>query len=230
MIPNEQDRPSTALFTSITEQAGHQKTKTAAQHIKDACDYLEKNNIEISISQVGNFCKNSGPKTQSIHNNKEFCAYIKARHAEHKLVVKPSAGAVKYETDDPQANAIIYALQSEVKRVEQQLQNFKRALVDAGDYDLDATMRTARLVRLVDVQSAAVSAEIIDSLRRLFDPNHLIHFGLKILQDRLVAVDRNNRVLLEKADLQRLLAATQEGKTALPPMDAPKLLTDGGTA
>lgn len=114
--------------------------------------------------------------------------------------------------------------------MEQQLQNFKRALVDAGDYDLDATMRTARLVRLMDVQSAAASVEIIDSLRRLFDPNHLIHFGLKIHQDRLVAVDRNNRVLLEKADLQRLLAVTQERQTALPAMDEPKLLTDAKAA
>jgi hypothetical protein len=225
-VNKQSDKPSDALFNIITQQAGHPKSKRAAQHIKVACDYLDGKNMEISIAEVGHFCTNSGPKTQSIHNNKYFCDYIKLRHAEQKLVVKPSNGELKYESQDPQANAIIYALQAEKRRLGQMLENLKRALADAGSYDLEATMRTGRLVRVTDDGAPVVSSEILDVLRRMIDPNHLIKFGLKIQQDRILAVDRNNRVFTEKADLQRLLDVMRATPKSLPEGSGPKQLLE----
>ena len=204
------EKPSTALFNSILEKAGHPKTKRAAENIKKACDYLDEKNLHITIAEIGVFCEASGPKTQSIHNNKEFVAYIKARQAEQQLQVKPSNGPTRFESADPQANAIIYALQVEKRRLEQSIHNLKRALADAGDYDLEATLKTGRLVRLVQEKAAPVSGAVVDTIRRLLDPAHMVKFGLKRHQDRIVAVDRNNRVFIEKADLQRLTVLAQE--------------------
>jgi hypothetical protein len=227
---NSQEKPSDALFQAILEKARHPKTKRAAENIRNACNYLQEHNIEISISQVADFCKDTGPRAQSIHNKKEFGAYIKARWGEQELPVKPSSEALKFETKDPQANAVIYALQSEVKRVRQQLQNFKRALSDAGDYDLDATVQTGRLVRLVDL-TPSVPLEVVDVLRRLLDAAHLRKFGLNYLKDRIIAVDRNDRVFVEKADLQRLAAITapKDSPKELPLRDAPKQLPQSKT-
>jgi hypothetical protein len=223
---NQPEKPSDGLFNAILQKSGHPKSKRAAQHIKDACDYFDGKEMEIVIAEVGKFCKNSGPKTQSIHNNKDFCAYIKARRAEQKLAVKPPNGELRFESADPQANAMIYALQAERRRLQQMLQNLKRALSDAGDYDFDATMRIGRLIRAVANSAPVVSPEILDVLRRLLDANHLIRFGLRIQQDRIIAVDRNNRVFMEKADLQRLLEVTQGKSKSLPENSRPKQLLD----
>ncbi len=224
--PLADEKPSAALFTAILEKAGHPKSKRAAEHIKQACDYLDDKGMEITVAEIGHFCTNSGPKTQSIHNNKDFCAYIKTRHAEQKLAVKPNDAGVKFESNDPQANAVIYALQVSKRRLEQMLHNLKGALADAGDYDLESTMRTGRLVRLADDPAATVSPELLDLVRRLLDPAHLIKFGFRIQQDRIIAVDRNNRVFMEKADLQRLMALIQIRTKAFPESSAPEQLAD----
>ena len=107
------------------------------------------------------------------------------------------------------------------------LHNLKGALADAGDYDLDATMKTGRLVRSGKDPAPTISADLRDVLRRLIDPNHLVRFGLRIQQERIIAVDRNNRVFMEKADLQRLLPALQGETTPILGNTTPKQLTEG---
>ena len=226
MKQKTENKPSAGLFTAILENARHPKSARAAKHIKDACDYFDGKEIEITIAEVGHFCEKSGPKTQSIHNNKNLCAYIRARHSEQNLGSNPSTGEVKFETSDPQAKAVVYALQSEVRRLEIKLQNLKTALVDAGDYDMEASMRTGKLVRIKPEAPAATSSEIIDVLRRFLAPEHLMKFGIKHLQERLIAVDRNNRVFMEKADLQRLLNLLESKVTSLSAAVNPLQLAD----
>lgn len=69
-------------------------------------------------------------------------------------------------------------------------------------------------------------AEFLNLVRRLLDPTHSIKFGFRIQQDRIIAVDRNSRVFMEKADLQRLMALIQIHTKAFPESSAPEQLAD----
>lgn len=208
MNQNDDNKSSAALFSLIIETAKHPKRKRAIENIKKACDYLEDKKIGISVSEVGRLCEESGPKVQSINNNQEFRNYIKARRAEQKIYTNPKSENPRYETDDPQANAMLYALEAEIRREKLQNKNLKRAYADAGEYDLEATSRTGKLVRLT-AEKSSIDPVIADVLRRLLDPEHLRKFGLNIEGDRVIAVDRLNRVFLEKGDFQRLLSASR---------------------
>lgn len=215
MNENNVNRPSDALFREIVETAKHPKRREAIDYIKRACDFLGDKNIEISVSEVGRLCEKSGPKVQSIHNNKEFKAYIRARRAEQKLFVDPNQKAPFYGTDDPQATALLYAFDAKARRSQLQKECLMRALADAGEYDLDATMRTGKLVR-VTAEITQCDPVIADVLRRFLDQEHLRKFGLNVQRGRIIAVDRNDRVFIEKGDLERLLHFCQGARTALP--------------
>lgn len=205
MQTNDGNKPSTAIFTATCEEARHPKTTKAMQRIKDACDYLCEHNLPISIGDVGRFCKQTGPKTQSLRNNPDFRKYILARQGEQTLVVKAKPDRIKLTTNDPQANAIIYALQTQAKIAEQRLANLKRALINAGKYNLEAMTKTGKLVCFVgEPASVHLDSGLANALRRLLDPVHLQKFGLSIKQDRVLGF--NDRVFIEKGDLQLFMA------------------------
>lgn len=211
----DENKPSTAIFTSTCEKARHPKSTKAMQLIKDACDYLCEHNLPISIGEVGRFCKQTGPKTQSLRNNPDFRNYILARQGEQKLVVKAKPDRIKLATNDPQANAIIYALQTQAKIAEKRLANLKHALANAGKYDLEAMTRTGKLVRFAgEPASVRLDSELGNALRRLLDPNHLKKFGLSIKQDRVLGF--NDRVFIEKGDLQLFMAGVNCTKETSP--------------
>jgi predicted protein tyrosine phosphatase len=188
--------PSAFMLEAIFATAKHPKAKRAAEHVRDACDYLAEHGIEISVPEVGRLCDKTGPKEQSIRNNKRLMSYVKVRRSEQTLRVQMKSKEVRYETNDVQANAMIYALEADVRREKSQKQNLKQALANAGEYDLNATMRTGKLV----------GADVASVVKRLMDPEHLQKFGLTIRTDRIIALDRNNRVFMEKSDVQQLMA------------------------
>ncbi len=107
---------SSSLFSSIIDDAKHPKSVHAAEHVRDACDYLSDHQIEISIAEVAKLCRSTGPKAQSIHNNKVLKAYVFARRAEQPLRSQPNENTIGYVSEDIQANAMMYALQAQVKR------------------------------------------------------------------------------------------------------------------
>jgi hypothetical protein len=211
MISTNKSETASAILSDALDGARHPKTKAAFEHIKAGCDYLEEHKIEVSVAEVALLCQRTGPRLQSIHNNKAFKTYIKARRAEQRIGVSPAAREPRFVTEDPEINAIIYALEVEAKRERHQKQNLRQALADGGDYDLDATMRTGRLVRIKS-EEPSVGIDISASLRRLLDTDHLRKFGLSIINGRVIAVDRNNREFVEKEDLRILLAASRKEK------------------
>jgi hypothetical protein len=197
--------PSAFMLEAIFATAKHPKAKRAAEHVRDACDYLAEHGIEISVPEVGRLCDKTGPKEQSIRNNKRLMSYVKVRRSEQTLRVQMKSKEVRYETNDVQANAMIYALEADVRREKSQKQNLKQALANAGEYNLNATMRTGKLVRIVPTVTPA-GADVASVVKRLMDPEHLQKFGLTIRTDRIIALDRNNRVFMEKSDVQQLMA------------------------
>ena len=204
MIDPPELPPSSSILETIIESAKHAKARKAAEHVRDACDYLSQHKIEINVSEVGRLCNKIGPKEQSIRNNKKLMTYVHARRSEQELRVQLKSKEVRYETNNVQANAIIYALEAEFRQVKSHYQNLKHALKDAGEYDLNATMRTGKLVRS-GPSVTPVNADLAKIAKRLMNPEHLLKFGLVLRADRIIALDRNNRVFMEKSDVQQLM-------------------------
>ena len=236
MNPPDQPLPSAAIYDSIIQEAGHEKTKTAIRHVKTACDYFDEKKMEISVIEVGRFCNETGPKTQSLRNNPKFCNYIGARRAEQTIAPSAKPTGIKLTTNDPQANAVIYALETRAKMAEQRLTNLKHALSRNQEYDLDAMMKTGKLVRFAPESSVitGLTQELVDSLQRVFEPNHLRRFALVIKDGCITGMQ--DRVFAEPADWERISAAMNTKKALpdqkkegpeLPPRQPPQSLTDG---
>jgi hypothetical protein len=194
---------SSSLFSSLAEEAKHPKSVRAAEHVRDACDYLSGHEIEISIAEVARLCSSTGPKAQSIHNNKALKAYVFARRAEQTIRSRPNEDTIGYVSQDIQANAVIHALQAQVKRERELKEGLKRAIQNSGEYDFDAVVRTGRLVSFAR-NTPGLDCEVIEIIQLLLNTEHLRRFGLTISLDRIMAPDRNNRVFLDKRHLLKL--------------------------
>jgi len=194
---------ASALFSLLVKDAGHSKSVRAAEHVRDACDYLSEHRIEISIAEVARLCISSGPKAQSIHNNKALKSYVYARLAEQSLRPRPNDSTTGYVSKDIQANAVIHALQAQVKREKESKEGLKRAIQISGEYDFEAVVRTGRLVSFAR-NTPSLDPETIEIIHVLLNTEHLRRFGLTIDTDRILAPDRNNRVFLERRHLLKL--------------------------
>lgn len=202
---------SSTVFASIVDEFRHPKSRKAVEHVRDACDYLDEHRIPIDIPEIARLCGAQGPRAQSIRSSRKLMSYVNARKSEQRLPIEPSAATLGYASGDPQADAQVYALATQMKRERTQKESLKRALQGLGDFDLAATMRTGRLVRFREQQTPGIDA-FAGLVRRLLDPIHLQRFGLTIASDRVIAINRNNRVFIERNDLETLkavIAATQ---------------------
>lgn len=189
----------------MVQDARHPKGIRSAAHVRKACDYLAERNIEITTSEVGRLCEATGPKEQSIRNNSRLRSYVDARRNEQSRQVYSRPKAVPYESTDLQANAQIHALDIELRRERSQKENLKKALQDADEYDLEATMRTQRLVRIKKASTIA-DIDLRKLANRILDADHLRRFGMILQGDRVIGVDRNNRIFLEKEEVLQLKA------------------------
>jgi hypothetical protein len=194
------DSQAEILFGEIVRAAKHPKSQRAIDRIKSACDYLEERKIEISATEVAIFCKPS-PALQSIHNNRKFKDYITVRRAQQKVPVSPEFKELKFVSKDPDTAAAFYALEVQIRREKTEKQNLRRALELSGEYDLQATLSTGRLVK--DIPNVAPEvAKLPAVLRRLLDLEHLRKFGLEIVTERVIAPNRNGRVFMERDDFR----------------------------
>lgn len=197
---------ASAILLQVQERARHPKTVAAAERLREACDYLSAHKIRISIREVAQLCSDKGPRIQSIHNNKMFKAYILARAAEQKLPLAPRLQSQPFDISDPELRAYVYALKVDARREQQRRENLTNALSNGGQWDLEQTIESGKLVPRKG-QSSPVPANLSASLRRLLDPDHLRRFDLHFVRDRIVAVNRNNRIFLEKSDLDVIAEA-----------------------
>jgi hypothetical protein len=204
MSSNRQQASST-LFASLLSSAKPPKSRKAAEHLRSACDYLSEHRIEICVAEVAKLCQSTGPRAQSIHNNKGFLAYVNARKSEQNIVVRPPNSPTRFSTEDVQANAVIHALEAQVKREQNLKENLKRAIQNAGEFDIDAALRTGRLVRFGQ-DDITRDSELIELAQHVLNVDHLRRFGFVFAEDRVIAPNRNDRVFLEKRHVKKLQA------------------------
>ena len=128
---------------------------------------------------------------------------MNARRSEQNIAVRLPQSPPGYSTDDVQANAVIHALQAQVKREQILKENLKRAIQNAGPFDIDAALRTGRLVRF-GKYDITLDSELVELARHVLDVDHLRRFGFVLAEDRVIAPTRNDRVFLEKRHVQKL--------------------------
>lgn len=188
---------SSSLYSAFIKNAKHPKSIRAAENVRNACEYLADHGIEISIAEVARLCESTGPNAQSIHNNQALKAYVSTRRSEQPTRSHPTEKGIGYVSQDPHANAVIHALQAQLKIERETKESLKRAIQNAGEYDVEAVLRTGRLVSFTR-STPILDSEVIEVVRTLLDTDHLRRFGLFITADRMIAPDRNDRVFLEK--------------------------------
>jgi hypothetical protein len=185
------------LFEIHLREAKHPKSRAAIERIREACDYLAKHSIPISIKEVAQLCTKSGPKAQSIRNNGRFVQYISSRKAEQELQAQPvRSDKGRYRSTDVHANALLYASEAQLAAKDAQISALSRALRELGVYDVEAVIRTGRLELRTSPHVPLLELRAVAS--RVLNPVHLRNFGLVLQQARIVAPDRNDRVFLEK--------------------------------
>jgi hypothetical protein len=216
-------KPSEILFDSIKTNAGHPKSVTAMINVKEACDYLDDKKIVITPAEVARITKSrkGGPIDRSLRNNKKLMDYVRTRQAEQKL---PSIGAngspVQVRTGDPDADAYIYQLEVSNRTLKNDIKCLRGLLSNSGiTFEPDASIDQSKLVlstlppgTLPQTPKQALDRKLVTTLAKLIDPNHFEFFGLLLDSGSIISPERNDRVFLDKSEVEAIQTALQSCK------------------
>lgn len=202
-----------ATYESMISECKNSRLKTSLKRLKSACDYLSKNGIKCSPSNVEKYCFDrqwDGPKAQSIRNSKDVL---------NKYVSLCQSAQITSSEDRPAPNEPIIADESlrayvqllkqerdmalaEKKRIEKGLRSIPAIDVDKLiSMDSQTTPSTAhpKAKSVTD----ALTSEAVNALRNLFDTQKLDECNLEIFKSRLRHKITKN-VLIEKDDMEIL--------------------------
>lgn len=214
---------SALLYEQILTGARHPKTKAAIENIKLACDYLAKKGITITISEVGEICKKTGPAEQSIRNNRNFRSYVLTRASEQdRTAVRKKAELPPLRTGNPQWDAEIEALEATLRHTRKEYRRLKRAIENAGEYDIQKSLEGGRLVLAKSSvgDDGMIYDDALQTIERVLDLAWLEQFGFEVIRGRVIAPDRNEAVFITKIDWERIqqaIALNRASHRGLPP-------------
>jgi hypothetical protein len=208
--PERHEKQSEILFEQFERAARHPNTIKAIENLKKACDYLESEGVrvEITVAEVGLLTKDwrGGPTTPSIRNNKNFLEYIKVRRAEQTLPKLPQRdGSKKVSTGNPAVDSYIHSLEAEIRRLRSKISSLHSSIGAAGEYDLDASIKSKKLVLApaMEAKTARTSmrdSEVVSTLAKLANRDHVERFGLMESAGSLVSPENGNIVFLDKVE------------------------------
>lgn len=197
------------------------KSQKAVENLVEACDFLQKQNVEIGVAVVGKFCagKVGGPATQSIRNNEDYRAYVIARRSEQALrpARRKEAAEGPFRTGDINIDAHLQTLEFELMKAKADLKNLRQALPRMGEYDLKAAIEQGHLViNAPAIESLSPLAK--EALESLLDQAVLSKVGLTLVKTgQIIAPEFNDAVLLTKPHVDALRALIGRGNLpALP--------------
>jgi len=201
---------SEILYEQILTGARHPKTKGTMENIKNACDYLADKGIIITISEVGQRCKETGPAEQSIRNNENFHKYVLTRASEQdRTMIRKRTEIPPLRTGNPQWDAEIETLEATLRHTTQEYERLKRAIGNAGEYDIQKSIDTGHLVlsKSSAPDHSIIYNEAFQTIERLLDPGMLEQFGFEVVRGRVIATERNEAVFISKIDWERIQKA-----------------------
>lgn len=186
------------------------KSKKAVGNLVDACDFLQKHNVEICVSAVGKICagKVGGPATQSIRNSDDYRAYVIARRSEQALqpARRKEAAAGPFRTGDINIDAHLQTLEFELMKAKADLKNLRQALPRMGEFDLKAAIEQGHLViNAPAIESLSSVAK--EALESLLSEAVLSRVGLTLVKTgQIISPEFNDAVLLTKSHVDALRA------------------------
>jgi hypothetical protein len=222
MQAHETVPPSQQIYQRLKEANLVPKSQRAVDNLVAACDFLEKQNVEIGVAVVGKFCagKPGGPATQSIRNNEDYRGYVTARRAEQALLPSRNKDeqGTPFRTGDVNIDAHLQTLEFELMKTKGELRNLRQALPKLGEYDLKAALEQGHLVINLPA-GAALSGVARSAIGALLSPAELSKVGLELVKTgQVIAPEFNDAVLLTKpqVDSLRALLGQPTQQAALP--------------
>lgn len=186
------------------------KSQKAVANLVAACDFLQKQNVEIGVAVVGKFCKGKvgGPATQSIRNNGDYRAYVMARRSEQALqpARRKDVAEGPFRTGDINIDAHLQTLEFELMKAKTDLKSLRQALPRMGEFDLKAAIEQGHLVITAPAMES-LSSVAKEALQSLFNEVVLSKVGLTLVKTgQIIAPDFNDAVLLTKPHVDALRA------------------------
>lgn len=193
-----------ALKNSIKAKPGLQ----TLERVKEACDTLETDQVEITVATVGQHCElNYGtPKEGSIRNLKPIVAYIKERNKEQAL-----SQQIQEDTkniSDPVALAYVQALEARAKIAERNFSTLKKFVAtQVPPLDIDKFLAEADTQQFSHLMREGKKPEPSKTLKEiggiLTNPERLAEFGLEIHKGAL-RHKINGQILLTREHMEAL--------------------------
>lgn len=209
------DSISTQVEQRIRSSGLVPKSEKAFNNVVAACDFLQAQEIEITPAAVGNITseKQGGPKIQSIRNNPDFIAYIKARRADQGgTKTRDSVRQRRIRTGDNAVDAYIQTLESELGQAKTEIRTLRQAIPSLGDFDLKGALAQG-ILTLAAPAPAGVPPQVKDAIRSLLDTERLASVGLELVKTgQIISHDHLQQVFLNKQQVDALRALCDSTK------------------
>lgn len=206
------------IFEAMAASINNPRLKQSLERVKDACDFLERSQVAISPTAVGSYCTDrwKGPKTQSIRNSQDILfRYLQTRMAKQILPVAAKKQSFEPVIHDETVRAYVTLLKTERDEAIGLKNRVIAGLRSLPGIPIDDLIASGfKQVSTSKKDEAAVSNEVRDALSRLFTESNLASVGLELYRERLRHIT-TKKVLLEKPDVEALLALIQAPKSPL---------------
>ena len=198
------------IYKRIFETAKHPKTRTALENIKSGCDFIDGQKMPITRAGVAHYCKGrpGGPTHGTLHNNKEFQAYIEARRVEQKI--PPDHKPTQVRSGNATADAYIFALEVDNQRLRRDLAEFKSGLQKFAPYSSDIMSKHGLLQPVIQPSDPASNAwqkeraQIKVLVGRLLNEKQIGRVGLELRAGAIVGALSNGRALYTADEVKKL--------------------------
>ncbi len=203
--PNEADQ----LLSALLSENINARLRDSLERVKAACDFLDSSGVAITPTAVGNYCSDrwKGPKAQSIRNAKDtLFAYLQLRRAHQVLPASTRKASREPLIQDETVRAYVALIKAERDEAVRHKDRIVAGLRTIPGLPIDDLIASG-FKPLAAKPERRVSDEARGALERLFAAENLASVGLELYRHRLRHI-ATKKVLLEKADVETLLALT----------------------
>jgi hypothetical protein len=198
------------LLASLLSSNINARLRDSLERVKAACDFLDSSGVAITPTAVGNYCSDrwKGPKAQSVRNAKDtLFAYLQLRRAHQVLPASTRKASREPLIQDETVRAYVALVKAERDEAVRHKDRIVAGLRSIPGLPIDDLIASG-FKPIAAKPERGVSDEVRGALERLFLAESLASVGLELYRHRLRHI-ATKKVLLEKADVEALLALTR---------------------
>ncbi len=203
------------LLSSLLSGNVNARLRDSLERVKAACDFLDSSGVAITPTAVGNYCSDrwKGPKAQSVRNAKDtLFAYLQLRRAHQVLPASTRKASREPLIQDETVRAYVALVKAERDEAVRSKGRIIAGLRTIPGLPIDELIASS-FKPIAAKPECGVSDEVRSALGRLFAADNLASVGLELYRHRLRHI-ATKKVLLEKADVETLLALTNSDGAA----------------